>query len=192
VPDDEEPEVPMTPPAPDTLGGHFVASAGAAFVNPSGHYSSSVDEEASWGWLVGGDVGFGVSRSVVVGGWGHYQDLPGPDSCEECTATTWAVGPFVRFHLVQGLRFDPWMGFSLGYRKSTLASPDGDLSFSGFDWARIQVGGDWYAFKSVGLGPFLEVGSGGFFSRPEDTGNLRTHWYFAAGFRLVLDVPGKP
>jgi hypothetical protein len=167
MPEDEEPELPMTPPAPDTLGGHFVLSLGAGAVNPSGRYARAVPDRAGWGWLLGGDLGFGVSRSIVVGAWGHYLDLPGPDSCSECSASSWGVGPFVRFHLVQGLRFDPWMSFAVAYRKSTLASAEGDFTFAGFDWARVQVGGDWYALKTLGIGPFLELHSGGFFSRPE-------------------------
>lgn len=200
LPDDEEPELPMTPPAADTLGGHFMLSVAGAFVNPSGRYSSSLSDNAGWGWLFGADAGYGVSRSVVLGAWGHYQDLPGSGSCSDCTATSWAVGPFVRFHLVQGLRFDPWMLFSVGYRQSNVTPPplgpatdppSNGWDFSGFDWARIQVGGDWYAFKSLGFGPFLELDSGGFTSR-DSGGNLRAHWHFAAGLRLVLDVPGKP
>jgi hypothetical protein len=84
------------------------------------------------------------------------------------------------------------MGFGLGYRQSTVETDTEDLKFSGFDWARFQIGGDWYFLKTLGFGPFLELVSGGFFSRPESAGKLRTHWHFSAGLRLVLDLPGKP
>lgn len=194
--DYEEPELPMTPPAPDGLGGHFLLGAAGAYQKPLGKFGSDMRQssQVDGGLSVTVDAGFGVSRQVVVGAWGQWFLLPDGSECNDCSATGFAVGPFVRFHLVQGLRFDPWLSFAVGYRDLSLDRVDRDeevLKFKGFDWARLQVGGDWYPARNFGFGPFLELVSGGYFERPEIAGDLRTYWQWSAGMRLAFDVPGK-
>jgi hypothetical protein len=193
---DEEPELPMTPPATDGLGGHFLLGAGVAYQKPLGKFGSEMRQssQVGGGLSVTVDAGFGVSRHVVIGVWGQWFKLPDGSECNDCSATGFGVGPFVRYHLVQGLRFDPWLSFGAGYRSLSLDRVDRDaeeLPFQGIDWARLQVGGDWYPASNLGFGPFLELVSGGYFERPEIAGNLRTYWQWSAGLRLAFDVPGK-
>ncbi|HEU5072762.1 MAG TPA: hypothetical protein VFU02_01285 [Polyangiaceae bacterium] len=189
----EEPELPMTPPATDGLSGHFLLGAGAAYQKPLGKFGSGMRQssQVDGGLSVTVDAGFGVSRQVVIGAWGQWFSLPEGSECDECSATGFAGGPFVRFHLVQGLRFDPWLSFAVGYRDLRLDDGTEELKFKGIDWARLQVGGDWYPARNLGFGPFLELVSGGYFDRPEVAGDLRTYWQWSAGMRLVFDVPGK-
>src|SRR5690606_15000233 len=75
LPDDyEEPELPMTPPAPDSLGAHFILGAGAAWVIPFGRLGSELSQSSQLdgGWGVTLDAGLGVSRQVVLGAWGQW------------------------------------------------------------------------------------------------------------------------
>lgn len=189
----DEPELPMTPPAPDGLGGHFLFGLSAAYQKPVGKFGPHLRQSSQigGGLSVAADAGFGVSRQVVIGAWGQWFRLPEGSECQECSATGFAGGPFVRFHLVQGLRFDPWMSFAVGYRDLKLDQGTQELAFKGVDWARLQIGGDWYPAANFGFGPFLEVVSGGYFDRPESVGSLRTYWQWSAGMRLAFDVPGK-
>lgn len=191
--DYEEPELPMTPPATDGLGGHFLLGAAAAYQKPFGKFGSGMRQSSQMGGglSVTVDAGFGVSRQLVLGAWGQWFRLPDGSECKECVATGFAAGPFVRFHLVQGLRFDPWLSFGAGYRDLRLDDGSEELKFKGIDWARLQVGGDWYPAANFGFGPFLELVSGGYFDRPEAAGHLRTYWQWSASMRLVFDVPGK-
>src|SRR5262245_61524050 len=71
-PDEDEPPPPLVPDASDTLGGHFVAGLGLALDVPfgklrGGESAANLDPGPS-GAL---DLGFGVSRTVVVGAWGE-------------------------------------------------------------------------------------------------------------------------
>jgi hypothetical protein len=102
-----------------------------------------------------------------------------------------AVGPFVRYHLVQGMRFDPWLLAGVGYRSLTVKSASGKADYSGFEWMRIAVGGDYYPLNTFGLGPIIELDAGVFGKRPADDRGTAIHFTFVAGLRLILDVPGK-
>jgi hypothetical protein len=183
----------MTPPAPDSLGGHFVIAAGAAYVFPFGRLGSDMAQRRQLdpGLGIGVDMGYGASRQVIVGAWGQFALFPEGSACLDCTATSLAVGPFVRFHLVQGLRFDPWLSFGVGYRNLAIDDGSQTETFRGLDWARAQLGGDWYPSSNFGFGPFMELVSGGYFERPESAGALRTYWHLAVGARLTLDFSGR-
>jgi hypothetical protein len=199
APNDDEPPPPLVPPAKDTLGGHLVGAASGAFVFPWGDLSERVPaSDLGPGYGVSLDLGYGLSRSVVIGAWGQYSTYanspdcgtdPNPDA--GCTASGFAVGPFVRYHLVQGMRFDPWILAGIGYRAMSVDSSSGTDDYSGFEWMKISLGGDYYPFKNFGFGPVIEFAAGTFGTRPSDEGESRAHFSFVLGLRLILDVPGK-
>jgi hypothetical protein len=152
------------------------------------------------------DVGIGVSRVVALGVWGQALSLSSSDECPDCSASSLAIGPFVRYHLVQGLRFDPWLSAGVGYRSTTLrGTPAGNLSYRGFDLLRLQVGGDWYPASMLGIGPLFELGMGIYTSKdaaaapatPDGTPSngsideIAPFWQFISGVRLTLDIPGR-
>lgn len=199
VPNDDEPEPPLIPDAKDTLGGHLVAAANGTFVVPFGDLSQSVAAaNLGPGYGVGLDLGYGLSRSVVFGVWGRYETYANSVDCGTepnrnagCTASGYAVGPFVRYHLVQGTRFDPWLLAGLGYRAMTVESSAGKADYSGVEWLRLSLGGDYYPFKNFGFGPLTEFDLGVFGNRPDEGRGSAVHFSFVAGLRLVFDVPGK-
>ena len=193
--EDQSPEPPITPPAPDTLAGHVMASAGAAWVVPFGSLENGIKQTD---FLDGGpgfalDVGIGVSRVVALGVWGQALSLSSSDECPDCSASSLAIGPFVRYHLVQGLRFDPWLSAGVGYRSTTLrGTAEGNLSYRGFDLLRLQVGGDWYPASMLGIGPLFELGMGIYTSKSSGSiSEVAPHWQFVTGLRLTLDIPGR-
>ncbi len=197
--DDDTPEAgsapPLVPPALDTLGGHFSLAGSAGVAVPFGDLQQGAAQSRAMGagWGFGAELGYGVSRSVVVGVWGQGLKLGGGSSCKDCSTTSFAGGPFVRYHLVQGTRFDPWMSAGLGFRTTRITGgAGGDLSYSGLEWLRLRVGGDWYAFSNFGFGPFFELDAGHYFSRPSQaSGSASTHLAFTTGLRLIVDLPGK-
>jgi hypothetical protein len=183
----------LLPPARDGLGGHVTGFVAAALAVPFGNLSEDVDQSdvAGVGWGLSLDVALGVSRAVAVGLWGQAVLYGSTDECEDCTTRSFAGGPLVRYHLVQGVRFDPWAAAGIGFRQTTIDGTAGTESYRGIEWLRMQVGGDWYALPSFGVGPFLELDLGTFFERPEGEGSAALSWHFMMGVRLGLDVPGK-
>jgi hypothetical protein len=192
---DDEAEPPPVPRARDTLGGHFVLGASAAFAAPFGHLDSDTasSDVIGIGPGFGADIGVGVSRAVVLGLYGQLVSYSSPKACSGCSGTSTAAGVFVRYHLVQGTRYDPWISAGIGYRGLSVDRDSGsDLGYSGVEWLRLQVGGDWYPLSVLGLGPFLELDAGSYFAH-DDTPDADTSVYvnLLAGARVVLDFPGK-
>jgi hypothetical protein len=193
--DEDEPEPPLIPPAPNTLAGHVLVSGSAALVAPFGSFQEGISQTSAVGTGLGFqiDVGVGISRTVELGVWGQTLNLGDGNDCADCSLTSHAFGAFVRYHLVQGVRFDPWMSAGIGYRLATVSGlPGGDIDYSGIEWLRLQVGGDWYPFRVAGLGPFFELDMGIYGNRsPGSLGDASAHWQFLSGLRVTLDVPGK-
>jgi hypothetical protein len=160
---------------------------------PFGAFEDNVDvaDAVGPGFALGADLGIGLSRSVFVGAWGQAAWLgDGGDCAGDCSGKSYAFGPFVRYHLVQGVRFDPWLSAGVGYRTTNL-DPAG-VSYGGFELLRLQVGGDWYATTNFGIGAVLELDLGVYTTRSEGSiGDAAAHWQFASGLRVVFDVPGK-
>lgn len=176
------------PPPRDTLGGHVQVAATALLAVPFASIDSDTNfgDRAAAGFGAGADLGLGVSRSVAVGVYGQYLAYGEPDACTTCDPSTLGFGAFVRYHLVQGVRFDPWASIGAGYR----TFDTGETRYSGIEWLRLSVGGDWYALSQVGFGPFLELNFGSFLDTPAGT-DPAVYATFAAGIRVALDFPGK-
>jgi hypothetical protein len=192
--DDDGPEPPLVVPAPDQLTGHFQLSPSAGVAVPFGKLEEGVPQSdaMSSGWAFGAEASYGVSRTVALGAFGQLLRLGAPDDCDDCKTQSMAFGAFVRYHLVQGVRFDPWMAAGLGYRTTKITGGTADITYSGIEWLRLTVGGDWYAFDKVGFGPYLELDMGYYGKRsPGEIGPSASHWLFATGVRVTLDLPGK-
>jgi hypothetical protein len=176
-------------PARDTLGGHVVIGALAGLFVPFGSFESGVTQQRllDTGLAVGGDIGFGVSRTLVLGVYGEV-GLPSTTSeCTGCSVTSIALGPMVRYHLVQGLRFDPWLSAGVGFRRTST----GHDTFTGIDWTRIELGGDYYPWPSLGFGPFVALSLGTYFDATSKITTTSVNGQFSVGLRIVFDGPGK-
>ena len=187
--DNQQPPLEPIPSAHDTLGGHFVvgASVGAKWQYGSIDQGMKLNDYLGAALALNLDVGYGVSRNVVLGVWGNFDDHSKPNGCplDLCTGgKSFAGGPFIRYHLVQGTRFDPWGMFSLGVRSTTVDSKIGSKDYFGVDILKLTVGGDWYPTSNVGFGPYFTFDWGTYGSDGGHTG-------ISTGVRLVLDLPGK-
>jgi hypothetical protein len=185
----DSPDEPAAP-ARDTVGGHFAIGVDAGLLVPFGSIASGVPQSRTMGLglSIGGDLAYGISRTVMLGA---YVDFGLPDAkgaSSNHSITTIAAGPLIRYHLVQGMAFDPWLSGGVGFRLTS----DGPTSFTGIDWMRLALGGDWYPASNLGFGPILELSLGSFFAQsPGTLGNASVNATFVLGGRIVFDAPGK-
>lgn len=178
---------------PGQSAGRFSGSVAGGFAAPLGSLGSGLSQSELFdtGLALDLDLAAGVSRTVSLGAWGQALVLPADDRCEDCSLKSLAFGPLVRYHLVQGTRFDPWAAAGAGVRLSTVKQLGQEQSYTGVDWLRIVVGGDWYAASNIGFGPLLQLGLSSYFDRPSEAGSARLAWYLGSGLRLSLQIPGR-
>lgn len=131
------------PPATNTLGGHLLLRAGPLLSVPFAKLDSSTafSEVARLGAGVGGNLGIGLGRSLSIGGYVEYVKFGDPSDCGSCKASSLAFGPFVRYHLVQGVRFDPQIALGVGYRKLDATASGKTSHYTGIDWLKLELGG---------------------------------------------------
>ena len=187
---DSDPE-PM-PAASDTLAGHLALEVGPLFAVPFAQLDerTASKEAAGIGVGLGGKVGVGVSRGLSLGGFAEYTAFGHPSGCDRCEANAFAFGPFVRYHLVQGVRFDPQVALGVGYRKVNATTREQTYRYAGIDWLRLEFGGAWYALSQVGFGPYAELSLGTFTKRPENR-DPSVYGCFSLGLRLFIDARGR-
>jgi hypothetical protein len=195
VVDDSEPKAPIVPRAPDLLGSHVLVGAAIGPAWSLGKLGSNEGAGRALGTGLGfrADVGFGLSRSVALGAWGSFASYTDGDRCgTSCSGRAFAVGPFVRYHLSQGLRFDPWLTLGGGYRQVSYADATGARQrFSGLEWLRFELGADYYLFSGLGLGPYGALGLSSYTTRPSRAGNAAVNTELSVGLRFLLDLPGR-
>ena len=178
--------------APDTRSGHLYIAPTVGFTDPFGSAQSGVSQSqsASWGFGYGGSLALGISRYVLVEAWGGYIPFGAATTCAGCAdSSSFGAGLGLQYHLVSGIPFDPWMGFGLGWRSTTLAQSNApSATYAGLEWTRLTLGGDWYPTKHVGFGPTLALDLGTYTARPSSPiGDASVFAFFTAGARVVLD-----
>lgn len=190
--EDEARESAPVPPATDLLGGHPLLGLAGKVVIPFGELDTerNFGDRVDPGFGFAADLGIGLSRSVELGVWGDYIVYGDGDDCRDCETTAFGVGPFLRYHLVQGMRFDPFISVGLGYRSLTVSSDAGDESEAALAWGKLALGGTWYALSQIGFGPYLELELSTLTDTPAgaDPSVFAT---FGAGIRLQFDVRGR-
>lgn len=191
APEEDESERPLIPDATDMLGGHVLVGVAPIWSVPFGTLQSRLpagDRLAS-GFGARGDIGFGVSRTVVLGVSGDFSSYLAPDDCSGCGGQSFGVGPMLRYHLVQGTRFDPWASLGAGFRSLSVEGGGETLDLQGIDWLRIAFGGDYYPLSNFALGPFAGFDATTYTSGRDD--DPRISFQITLGLRLALNVPGK-
>jgi len=193
--DDSEPPAPVVPRVTDLLKSHMLLGAAIGPAWSLGKFGSSEAAVRGVGTGVGlrVDAGFGLSRSVVLGAWGSFASYTDGDRCaSSCSGRAFALGPFVRYHLSQGLRFDPWLTLGGGYRQLSYVGATGERQkFSGLEWLHFELGADYYLFSGLGLGPYGALGLSSYTTRPSSAGNAAVNTELSVGLRFLLDLPGR-
>lgn len=194
VVDELTPTTPVVPRKNDLLGSHLLIGAASGPLWSLGHLGSDLAAGQALGTGLNAriDAGYGVSRSVALGVLGSFTTYTDGDACRSCASKSFAVGPFVRYQLSQGLRFDPWFLLGGSYRRVSFTD-DGNVSrrFSGLEWLHLELGADYYVFSGLGVGPYAALGLSSFSARPSGSGSAAVNTELSVGLRLLLDVPGR-
>jgi len=188
--DDDEVKLEPIPSAKDTLGSHFLlgGAIGAKWGFGALNDQQSQRSELGPALALNLDLGLGISRTVVLGLWGEFDDHSAPSRCSICSGKSFAGGPFLRYHAVQGTRFDPWIQLAFGARHTTVDNGGAhNEQFTGFEIWRLSTGADWYATSGFALGPYFEIDMGTYGPFHWDT----LHTDLGAGLRLSLNLPGR-
>lgn len=200
----DEPEAPAPKKVPANKNG-FQIALGSGYAFPIGSVDGSMDQSS----FVAGqvplilDLGVKTSESVYVGAYlGLGIGRPGDAirstcsaSAVDCSLTTFRIGVNFQYHLKPREKINPYVGYGLGYESATLTAvgPGGsvDLSVSGFEIARLGLGFDYRANKTIGIGPYIDSGFGTYTTLSLD-GQSATinspsmHGWINLGVRAVL------
>ena len=125
-------------------------------------------------WL---DAGYRFNHALYLGGYFQYgfgnvnedrQDLC-RNANVDCSASDTRLGIMGRFHLPDLAMASPWVGMGIGYEwgsfslhQSAIGDSNTDSSWSGFEFANFQTGGDFRVAQKVVIAPFLSVSIGQF------------------------------
>jgi hypothetical protein len=196
----EEPPAEKVPPtvrpAPDDLSKHFMVAPRIGWLVPFGKADSTLGQRTlnGTGLTFGLDALFGVSRYVDVHARFDYGMMGEASRCpvgNACKASTTAFGLGLGYHPVNGATFDPWLQVGMGYRfakfeQSPSSGRTTSFDYSGVDWLRLAIGGEWYAARWLGFGPYMSFDAGTYSSRPAGNGSA-VHMFLSLGLRAVID-----
>ena len=175
----DQPALEAIPNARDTLGGHFVIGASGGLKAPFGSHSRTLGT----GLGLNLDLGYGLSRVLVLGVWAEFDSYSAASPCTDCSGKSFAGGPFLRYHLVQGTRFDPWGAIALGVRQTSVRIGSSSNDYFGVELAKLSLGGDFYPTSNVGFGPYVTLDLG--------SHDNAAFYGLGTGLRLIVDLPGK-
>lgn len=157
------------------------------------------------------DAAYRVSKEVAIGayfayGFGQVGGLF-KDDCDangqDCSAHDVRLGLQAFYSFTQvSPQFVPWAGIGFGYEWGTAEAsggglPDESLTFKGWEYLNLQLGGDYMLSPQFGIGPYImfsiaqyseaEIESGGF-SISGDIEKKAVHEWLGFGVRGKFDL----
>ena len=159
------------------------------------------------------DAGYRLHPNAMIGAFFQYGiGLVNSDgtalgakicgSSDNCSVSDIMFGLQFHYHLMPEQTVDPWGGVGFGYEILAIDDPGtanstgvGGASYSGFQFANLQIGVDYKLRPNLGLGPFV------MFSLGEYSGCSYTvlgnctiqsralHEWITLGFRLAYEPP---
>jgi opacity protein-like surface antigen len=137
-------------------------------------------------WL---DAGYRFNHELYLGAYFQYgfgvvnDDRQDPCRVDnvDCSASDVRLGVMGRYHLPPLSQLSPWLGLGFGYEWGTfslhqtiIGATNTDSTWSGFEFANIQLGADYKIAPRVALAPFVSVSIGQYGHRSETTtsGNM--------------------
>lgn len=178
--------------ANDTLSRHLLLSAGISLTNAFGSLDSqtSLPGTVAAGYNLGVGVGYGLSRYVEGELRGSLSSFGSASECPSCSSRSYALTGAVRYHLVQGVRFDPWIRAGIGVSAFRLNEATGKRNYLGLQWLSATLGGDWYATRNFGFGPTLALALTSYFDHPRGANtSIAAQWL--VGLNFTFDTTGK-
>jgi outer membrane protein W len=155
------------------------------------------------------DAGFRATPNIYVGASFMYGvmlingDKTGCNlSGADCSAHEIDFGVDAHYHLAPEQTIDPWVGLGIGYEWVTNSSSSsgssgggtGSATLSGWQFVNFQLGADYKAQDSLGIGPFVSLSLGEYSSVSGDGAsidipNKALHEWFTIGLRGAYDIP---
>jgi hypothetical protein len=177
----------------DLVGGHLQVGASAAYALPFGRLSDDFKHtsRSGGGGVFALDLNYGLDRFVTLGAYGEYQLWGASGPCPECSAWGWAAGLQVGYHVVQGLRLDPWVSYGVGFRQLVSTVDEAKLSYNAVEWMRLTLGTNWFATPNFCLSPIALFSAATTVNAPSGEDAGRTDMRFQFGLRMALDFPGQ-
>ncbi len=145
--------------------------------------------------------GVGQAGGLPMGTSGNLCDMSGVD----CSAGVTRLGlqGFYTFTMVPG-RFVPWAGLGTGYEWATITAEDAsgkmELSYNGWEYFNLQVGGDFKVSSLFAFGPYVQYAMGQYSdgkvkfageTLASGIDNKATHSWFNVGIRGKFDFGVK-
>jgi hypothetical protein len=142
--------------------------------------------------IIGLDLSLGISRHLELVAHGDYSNAFAGSGCSDCSGTSWAIGPALRYHVLEGTRLSPWLLLGGAYRHYAWeGSRYSSVSNArAVEFLRVATGADWYATANVTVGPTLGVS---LITSIDAPGDLKTaiSALFYSGLRVTFDMPGR-
>lgn len=195
----QEQEGRVKPYAPDLRSGHFYVDAFGSAVFPVGSFAPNTyfSDVASYGFMVGGGLGIGLSRYAELdarGGWGL---MTGPGDCASCASDVAMANLGITYHLAQGAAFDAWIRYGVGYRSFSIEHSEDESPrvlnvvngrYHGIDIAALTLGAEFFPVRGFGFGPWFEADLGTFAAWPDESARgTRIYGFFQIGLNIEVD-----
>lgn len=161
------------------------------------------------------DAGYRLNPNIMIGAYFQYgigllntskASLGGGTNggCNasgvSCSGSDMMFGVQAHYHLMPDATFDPWAGIGVGYEignvSASAGNVSGSVSYSGFQFVNVQVGGDYKAMPNLGIGPFVmfslgqysSCSFGGSISGNCSIPNQAMHEWLTLGVRGAYDI----
>jgi hypothetical protein len=202
----QEEAAPTEEAAPLPEGGGFAVGARAGYALPMGSVAkdqllggaNDLSKYASGMAPLIVDVGYRINRRVYVGGYFQFAFLStSGDLCGGATGCSSSgndlrFGGMVRYNFTPAARFDPWIGGGVGYEIMNLSVTSGvkatNSTVRGFEFANVQIGGDFHVLPDLAIGPLvmLSVGQFGTYDVAHATGSSTSGDFSQTGLHQWL------
>ncbi len=170
------PPAPRDEPPPASAFFQLAFRIGAAV--PAGSVSSAQGDSMSNAFGVEVplllELGIKVHPLIFLGAYGglqvgstasYFSSQQACSSQRSCLGSDWTVGLEMQVHLRPAERFNPWVGYGIGYEAASAWATGGGLpavgdSYTGLQLARIAAGLDVRLSRYFGIGPFVGLDFG--------------------------------
>jgi outer membrane protein W len=146
----------------------FAAGHTGALANTD---DQNLSDSISGQWPIWIDAGYRFNPNFYLGGYFQYgfgfvnddQRTGCRNANVDCSASDTRLGIMARWHLAPAWQFSPWVGLGVGYEwagfsiHESVLSTTTDSSWSGFEFANIQVGADYEIASRFVIGPFVSL-----------------------------------
>jgi outer membrane protein W len=160
-------------------GAEIGVRTGYAFAAGHTGAPANLDDQNLGDWISGQwpiwiDAGYRFNPNWYLGGYVQYgvgfvnddRQTGCRNANVDCSASDTRLGVMGRYRFSSAGQFSPWVGLGFGYEWASFSihesvfSSTTDTSWSGFEFANLQVGADYEIASRFAIGPFLSLSFG--------------------------------